>query len=180
MKSIYKFLFIAFVITFAAIHFSCDSFDSFPLNIPVSVNVSVSGSGTSISASQTFCLSDISQTFSDYQDKIKTVTFLKAQYRTTSVSSSSLQGTIVITLRDTDGNVLVSISIPGVKPSDFINNPYELQLSQNEIQAINTYLNNLGSECFEATLGVDNISGGSAPYQVVGTVDFVFEADTSF
>jgi hypothetical protein len=55
-----------------------------------------------------------------------------------------------------------------------------LQLTESELNAIRSYLAlfETNSMCFEATYTLSNLSGGNPPYQVVGAVDFVLEAET--
>jgi len=159
----------------------CDDFNSLPLNIPFTIDVSVSGSGSTLSNSQSYCLSTDSETYDEYRDKIQSLTFIEAAFRTTSVLPSDLSGNINVTLQDGDGNVLFSYDIPGASPADYLspNSPYILQLNQSQIDFINTYLNSLLNQgaCFTATITVNNITG-QAPYTINGAIDMVIEADT--
>jgi hypothetical protein len=159
----------------------CDSFNSLPLNIPFTIDVSVQGSAATLSDSQSYCLSTDSETYNEYRDKIQSLHFVEAAYRTTGVVPTNLTGNITVTLQDDNGNVLFSYDIPGATPADYMtpNSPYILQLNQSQIDFINTYLNNLLSQgaCFTATVTVSNITG-QPPYTVEGAIDMVIEADT--
>jgi hypothetical protein len=156
---------------------SCDSVESnFPVNIPIKMELTVSGMSTSANATGTYCLEGTS-TYDEYKNKIESIKYVKASYRTVNVTPQGLQGNIKITVKDQAGNVLFNQDILGVVIIDYKNSPYEITLSQNEINTINEYISSLGSNCFEATLLVDNISGGDPPYEVKGAIDILFEAD---
>ena len=53
-----------------------------------------------------------------------------------------------------------------------------MSLNQNQIQLMNTYFGSLQNTCFNATIEVKNITGGTPTYEVKGIIDMVFEADT--
>jgi hypothetical protein len=159
----------------------CDKFNSLPLNIPFSLPFQIEGSAATLTDNVSYCLSTDSQTYNEYRDKINSLHFIEAAYRTTSVLPADLSGDINVTLQDGDGNVLFSYDIPNATPADYMspNSPYILQLDQGQIDFINTYLNSLLNQgaCFTATITVSNISG-QAPYTIDGAVDMVIEADT--
>ena len=179
MKKI-KYLFWFFLVLFFLQMNSCDQINSIELNVPVTKEINATGSNTSITESESFCLDETSDTYKSYQDKIKSLSFLEASYRTINVSDPSLQGDINVTLMDINGNVLFDLTIPGVNLTKYMkpNSPYVIHLTQNQVQAINLYLSNLNNQCFKAVLTVNNISGGSAPYSVKGAVDILLKADT--
>jgi len=183
-----KYILHTFLVLFSAVaafmYFSCDKFDTFPLNIPMSVEIISQGSNSPIIQPEVFCLNN-NQEFQDYRDKMKKVTFIEAAWRTKAVSSN-LQGNITLSLRDGNGNLLFTKTLPGANPAAYMapNQPYILVLSANEIQLINTYLDQIFSQgsqnfCFEATATITATSG-STPYLVDGFVDVVFEAETQF
>ena len=159
---------------------SCDEINSIELNVPVTKEITATGSNTSITESDSFCLDETSDTYKSYQDKIKSLTFLEASYRTIAISDASLKGDINVTVSDINGNVLFSLSIPSVNLANYMkpNSPFTIQLTQNQVQAINLYLSNLNNQCFKAVLTINNISGGSAPYSVTGAVDILLKANT--
>ncbi len=163
---------------------SCDSFESFPINVPIAVTINTSGNNTTISESTSFCLMDFSE-YQDYRDDMQSVQYVTAAFRTVS-ASQGLTGDIVVTLQESpSGTILFQITIPNVQPADYIQNPYVIQLGPNEVTLINLFLgsidfsNPLSDVCFTATLSVQNISGGSTPYSLQGVVEIVFEAETS-
>ncbi|MBK7980246.1 MAG: hypothetical protein IPK06_09680 [Ignavibacteriae bacterium] len=82
----------------------CDELNNLPLNIPIVVNFSTSGNNTTISESQSFCLSDYDK-WQENQEKLKSATFVSAAYWTES-TSAGLQGDINVNLSDQFGNTL--------------------------------------------------------------------------
>jgi len=163
---------------------SCDKFNTFPLNIPMTVEIVSQGSNPSLEQSETFCLNN-DQDFQKYRDKMKKVTFIEAAWRTKLVSAN-LQGTIELTLKDENGNTLFSKTLPNANPAVYMapNQPYVIALSANEIALINQYLDDVFSQgnqsfCFEATATI-TVTSGSTPYLVDGYIDAVFEAETEF
>ena len=162
----------------------CDEFNHLPLNIPFSLNVSVSGSDNTLSdTSDPFCISSDSQTYNEYQDKIRSLHFVEAAFRTISVTPADLSGDITVTLLDGDGNEIFRYVIPDAAPADYMkpNSPYILQLRQEQIDFINLNLDQLlnTGACFSASFTVENING-QPPYHIDGAIDMVIEADTEF
>ncbi len=161
---------------------SCDIVDSlkkYPVNIPISVAFSSSGSNTIVAEGGTHCLTN-EDAYQEYEDKINSVKLVKMAYRTTSFSPSSLQGNVSVSVKNDFGVTLFTHTIPNVKPGDYINTPYELQLTNTEIQAVNTYLKNSlaenGGLCLSASLNV-NVTSGGTTNSIAGYVDIVFEAE---
>jgi len=156
-----------------------DAIKSITQNIPITTDFNLSGSATSLTKTETFDLNE-SSTYNTYSDKINTIEFVTAQYRTKSLNQPSMSGTITITVKQSNGTVLFSKVIPGFRPASYTSAPYELTLSQSEIQLVNAYLSILSNRVFTATINFDNITGGTGTYDLNATVDIVFKltADT--
>jgi hypothetical protein len=177
----YKYLLPIFITLFFLQMSSCDEINSIEVNIPVTKEISASGSNSKITEEPvSFCLDEASDTYTEYKDKIKKLTFAQAAYRTVSVSDPSLKGDINLTVMDANGTTLFSLTIPNVILAAYMkpNSPFVIQLNQNQIQAIDLYLSNFTNQCFKAVLTVNNISGGTAPYSMTGAVDILLKADT--
>jgi len=166
----------------------CDAFESFPINIPFTIDVFATGNDNGASGTGAGCLETGSETYQDYKDKIKSLTFVEAAYRTDSVkingqSTNNLTCDINITVRILGGAQLFSYTVTGVNPSIYILKPLVLQLKDFELDAVRIYLESFQDQniCFDATYSLSNISGGGTPpnvYSVKGFVDFVLEAET--
>ena len=151
----------------------CDELNSIPLNIPVTITFA-NQTGTSIVFdSGVYCLNSESETYKEYQDKINSLTFLQAAYRTTSNSNPSFQGNLLVTIYNGSGEVLASYQLDDINPDDYITTPLVLQLNQAQIQAINNTLKN--STCLRAVVQITSTGGSTT---ISGAVDMVFEADT--
>jgi hypothetical protein len=155
-----------------------DSLDTFPLNIPVNIEISVAGNFTSVTRSGDICLSE-SDTYQKYEDKIKSITFLEAAFRTKAVTPSTLSGHVSLTLADGSGNLLFSKDFGTIKPADYISTPYILPLTQTEINAINTYISTQGNKCFTAAVTVSGLPGGTSQ-SIDISIDMVFLSETKF
>ena len=161
----------------------CDEFNSLPLNIPFSINVTVAGTGSTITESTDFCFSTQSDTYNEYRDKVNSLHFVEAAFRTKDVNPADLTGDVVITLQG-NSNTLFTYTITDYTPADYQkpNMPHILQLNQQQIDFINTYLddilNNSEGSCFNATITVNNIVNGGQPSTLNVALDMVIEADT--
>jgi hypothetical protein len=153
---------------------SCDKFNSLPLNIPYRIHFFVSGSGAIGDSTASFC-PDESTTYQQYQDKIKSLSYVQAAITIDSLSSTSLSVDIQIQIKGGSGNILLTQNITGFKPSDYMNKAYVIKLTQNQIIALNNYLKNLTDNCFQVSI---KVSGFSGTQYVGGHIDLVLEADT--
>lgn len=161
----------------------CDEFNSLPLNIPFTLKVHLEGSNTELSDSIFYCLSTDSEIYTENRDKIKSLHFVEAAYRTLSVTPADLSGDIDVTLKDGNDNELFHSLIKDAVPADYMkpNSPFILKLTQEQIDLLNEYLNSLLNEgaCFTAKVAVNNISGKS-PYSIDAAIDMVIEADMEY
>ena len=151
-----------------------DSLKTITQNAPMSQEFKVNSSQTSYSATETIDLSN-SSTYQSYQDKIQQIKFIQAEFRTKSVTPTDLSGNVTLILKDNSGNTLVNYSLGQINPSDYITNPFQLQLNDTQIAAINAYLSILSNKKLKATLQIDNISSSVKPYSLDCVLDIVFE-----
>jgi hypothetical protein len=156
---------------------SCDEFNTFPINVPVTFGFTVTGSDSDYD-SGLYCMSE-SEAYQEYQDNAESITYLKAQYRTISISDNSVEGTINIQVLNSSGTTIINFTETNFTPADYISDEYEITLTQNEIQAFNTYLNSLPDDqkCFTVIITVTGINGTQT---LNGAVDVVFEVVTKF
>jgi hypothetical protein len=157
-----------------------DSFDSIPLDIPITFEINISGQNAQNQASTDFCLSD-NQLYLDYQSKINQINLLEITFRPTEVVPTNLSGDITITIAKSDGTVLITKPLGTISPADYLppNSPYVLTLTQAELQVIDAYLNASG-DCFTATISVTNMNPGAGVDKTLNaSIDVVFRTDTS-
>lgn len=164
----------------------CDIINKLPINVPITFNFQLAGSG--LSDTRIICLSE-SETYLDYKGDVKKLSLLRIIYRTDAEDSSvvpeQIQGFFqVVVKRGDNGEELINTQVPNLKPIDYKkpNLPYELSLTAEEIASVNQFLNlNLtNTPCFEATVTLLNITGGSPPYYLNGHVDVLIEAEVEF
>ncbi|NLT49953.1 MAG: hypothetical protein GXX85_03435 [Ignavibacteria bacterium] len=150
-----------------------DKFDTIDLNIPMSIDIITIGTETTLTESDTFCLTEF-DLYNDNKDKMEEISFVEASYRTTAVSPANLSGNISVELKTEAGLPLFSITIPNDTPAALLNNPIKLALTADQINALNSYVSNLSNQCFEATVSISNMPGGEKT--VTGVVDILFKS----
>ncbi|NOX65339.1 MAG: hypothetical protein GXO85_05950 [Chlorobi bacterium] len=183
MKKTTKIIIIVALFSSLAIFSGCDKLGNIPLNVPIEIKFTLSGSETSAQETVTFCLNQY-QEWNDNKDKIQSVKFLSAAYWTLDYSPSALKGTINAALKDKNGLTLLSINLPNVSPGDYITDGYKIELTKDELDAFNAYLDNLQEDpscsipTFTAEISVTNVTGGT-PYTIHGKVELILEAEVS-
>lgn len=178
MKKLLSIFLVSGIIAFSSCD-TIDSFESLPLNIPISLPLSVSGSNNQLDETQYFCLQNFSE-FTKYQDDIDDLNFVEASFRTNSFSPSDLRGNLMLELKDANGTTIFMNKLNNVSPGDYVDTPYIIQLSESEIDLMNAYLDSDGglNSCFTGTVSLE-VTQGSGNKNFIGIVDIVFEAETS-
>jgi hypothetical protein len=177
MNNILKTAIFSIVVILVFTRSSCDAFQSFLFNLPISFEVEATGS-VDPSGSETFCL-DENETYQDFRDKINSVTLTEIYAVTDSVSPASLQGNIIVELYEglsSSGTLLFSKTLTGVRPIDYDkDNPYKLPLTNAEIQNVNNSLAE-GNRCFYGRYMVIGVSSAQDNY-VKAKIDILFQVD---
>jgi hypothetical protein len=179
MKKIYKLKILLLLLIFV-IHFQgCNILENYLLNLPLMQDITSTGNGPTISETESFCLEDY-EAYSDNIDEIQNVEYVAALYRTLDVPelTPGLAGqNIIVTVEDGDGILIFTRILPTAVADDYIDTPYEIELTESEIALVNGYLaqykenNNL---CFIATITMDNITAGQGPpYTLTGEVELL-------
>lgn len=151
----------------------CDELNSIPLNIPYTYSFTDKTGSDITFDSGLQCLSSQSETYKEYQDKIQSLTYLEASYRTTDNSNPSVQGNLTAIIYNGSGQELASFSKNNIKPEDYKLKPLTISFTQAEIQAINAVLSK--STCLQAVVKISSMNGTTT---ISGAVDIVFQADT--
>jgi hypothetical protein len=154
-----------------------DAFDTLTTGIPITVDIHVAdetGNETTIADSTTFNL-DENDTYKNNKDKINSIKFVKVAYRTKAVTPSDLKGDIILKVKKTDGTLLFSKTISNVTPASYINSPMELQLTQAEIQLMDTFLAMSSNRVFNTTVTIQNLPAGIKTLDAI--IDIVFEME---
>ena len=115
-----------------------DALDTLTQNIPISQEINISTSENSYTQSETIDLSN-SSTYQKYSDKIQQISFVQTEYRTKSVTPADMSGNITLTLKDNGGNILFTYPLGTIVPANYVNTPFQLKLTSDQIQLINAY-----------------------------------------
>lgn len=176
MKKLNK-LFITVIFVLISITFNgCDPFDDIYLTLALETEFSTIGAGSNIFISNGLCLSD----FDDYNDNnedLEEIRYITSAYFTLN-ATQGLQGqNLTLTLYQADGSTqLFRYVIPTFVAANYINNPLEIELTQQEITDLNAYLTNPKEDkCFVATLEVSNVTASSTPYNLSSKFEFLTE-----
>ncbi|MDX1701256.1 MAG: hypothetical protein R3250_11590, partial [Melioribacteraceae bacterium] len=92
-----------------------------------------------------------------------------------------VRGNITVTLAPSVG-AAITRTIPNADPADYIDTPYELVLTEAELDGLNETLQSqleAGFDiCLTASVSI-TITSGTAPYSVDGIVDYNFLAEVN-
>jgi hypothetical protein len=179
MNNIFKqlLLFAGIIITVGML--SCDELENLFINAKISQEITGTGVDP-LDTTATFCLSDFDE-ISDYEDDIEAITYVVAAFRTIS-STPGLTGDIFVSIvSDDDGVTIFSFTILDAHIEDYIESPYELELTQAEIDLFNSYLADYATkDCYTATLSVTNITAESGPpYTLTAIIEIVLEIEAT-
>jgi len=186
MKKATNIIIIAAMFSSLALFSSCDKLENIPLNIPIQKEFTITSSQASASESATFCLNQYKE-WNDNKDKIQSVKFLSAAYWTIDFAPDDLKATIGASVKDKNGVTLFAFELKDVSPKDYMgNNGFKIELSQQEIDYFNDYLNNLQEDptctipSFTAEYHVSNVQwSGANEYTLHGKVEIVLETEVS-
>ena len=178
MKKLYIPLLLVFIIAAAFMQQGCDILNNLFLNQSLKQSIVATGSTNPITQSEMFCLSDY-DAFNDNVDDIQGIKYLSAAYFTEKYSPSDLGATnITVTLRSTSDNEdIFTVNIPNASASNYINNPYKIELNANDIAKFNQYLAEFKTnDCYYAKLSL-NATGSGTEYSLTGRIEIVIEME---
>ena len=179
MKKLYKPIFVfCSCIMFLGFN-SCDVLEQLFLNLKVSEEFHAVGDESEIFASIDDCFSNY-PAFNDNFDKIQTLKYVSAAYYSLEWTPSNLGGNnIYAEIRDCDGNIILTQSIPMAFASDFFEDPYEFILTQEEIDTFNQFLVNYQTcDCFFGVISISPVTpANSPPYTLDGVVEIIIEIE---
>ena len=179
MKKIYIPLLLLFVIVAALTEQGCDILNNLFLDQALKQTIETTGNNSDIQNSKPFCLSDY-DAIDDNIDNIVSITYVSAAYFTESYSEGLTGQNIVATLYAGDGvTVIWQVTIPFGVASDYVNNPYEIVLTPEQVAAFNSYLANYeNDDCYIAELIVQNVNDNDGPpFSLTGRVEIVVQME---
>ena len=176
MKKLKK-LFIALLFIFPLITItSCDPFDEIYLKLAMDIEFSTPGFGPEFEITETFCLSDF-EDYNDNKDNIEEIQYVSSAYITIDATSGLSADSLTMTLYQEDGaTILFDYTIPNFVAEDYINNPLEITLTQQQIANMNAYLTDPQvDKCFVATLAASNVQPSTTQYFLTSKIDLLTE-----
>jgi hypothetical protein len=176
MKKFNRLLLFGFLILTLLTFNGCDPFDDVYLTLAMDTEFSTIGAGSDIYISTNMCLSDF-EDYDDNKDNLEEIRYISSAYLTINATQGLQGNNLTLTLYQADGTtILFQYVVPTFIASNYINNPLEIVLTQQEIGNINTYLKNpQQNKCFVATLTVSNVQSSSTPYQLSSKLEFLTE-----
>ena len=194
MKITYKYLFLVLITITAFLSQSCDILENFFLNLPLKQGITSTGTGPTVNGSETVYLSDY-DAYADNIDEIESIKYLAALYRTLPKGENpnpppdsldltpGLSGSnIQVTVTDGDGNVVFLRSLPTARAEDYLEDPYEIELTGDEITLMNQYLADYKDPVkrellsFTGTVTMDGIEPGAFNV-LTGMVEILLELE---
>lgn len=176
MKKYFKTI-LSTVLLFSLLYINgCDPFDDVYLTLAMDAEFSTVGAGSDIFIQSNMCLSDFDD-YDDNKDNLEEIRYITAAYMTIN-STQGLQGNnLTLTLYEGDGTtMLFRYIVPTFVASNYINNPLKINLTQQEIDDLNLYLQNPQEDkCFVATLQVSNVTASATPYSMQSKLEFLTE-----
>ncbi len=154
---------------------SCDPMDDVYLTLAMDLKFNTEGAGSNIAITDTLCLSD----FEDYKEnknEIEEIRYVTSAYITINATSGLQADSLKLVLYQEDGTPLFQYIIPIFVAADYLGNPLEIELSQQEISNINAYLTNPQEDkCFIGKLTARNVQPSSSLYFLESKLDFLTE-----
>lgn len=143
------------------------------LNVPLSIDIDIEGMDSNIFEEAIFDLNK-SSVYKDNKDNLKEIKFLEAAFRVKDYKPEDLSGELVVTLQNESGITIFEYEIARISTKDYLNKPIVLKLGENEIQAMNAYIEISGNTVFKAIVEVNNITDDGENHVVNGVIDILF------
>jgi hypothetical protein len=151
----------------------CD-LGSLPLNVPITVPFALTSQTNSLEQQKNFCLSQYEGL--DETSKLQRITYVQSAFRIDSLSNNNLTGTLRVEVKH-NGSLIFFYQIASARLADYKTTPKILDLTSEQIQAINVFFENNKDACLDVQVQVSNISSATPPHYMAGFFDLVLEAE---
>ncbi len=153
-----------------------DAFNELVQNFSVERSFVVQGNTSNVPVqTNTFSFED-SDVYKEYKNKLKDVSFVAASLRVDSIDTPSLQGDIILTLKDGNQNTLFTHIFEDFKPADYYGTKAAvITLTQAEMVALNAYVDGTGNKTFTGILQVQNATPANTNVYLKCYMDVAFE-----
>ena len=177
MKKFIKSSLLAFTLITAIVIDGCDIFENFQFGLPVSFEIESPGAPPF--GFTTYCLTD-NETYNNYKDELKSITFVGAYIVTREVNPTTLTGDAALRLYEgtnAQGELLFEHIANDFTPADHDStNAYKVALTSAQIAKVNESLSS-GNRCFYGEYVVQNVTGGGVNNYIRVRIDALFNID---
>ena len=176
MKNLNKLFYISILIVTTLALNSCNPFDELYLTLAMETEFRTEAPVSNVSLTSSICLSEFDD-YNDNSDKLKEIRYISAAYFTLN-SSNGLTGDLRLKLYQGNTNILLfEFTDSNFEADSSLSKPLKINLRQQEVNNINTYLiNPKVDKCFRAELVVLNANDNDGPpFQLNGKVEFLTE-----
>ncbi len=174
MKNLKKLFFTSiFILTILAFN-SCNPFDELYLTLAMDTNFNISIVNGTFSVTQDTCLSS----FEDYdknKNNIEEIRYISSAYITMDSTNGFEADSLILTVSRGDNSTqLFRFTIHNFIADEYVNNPLEIKITQQETANINLFLSNpRENKCFIAKLECFNTTPPTAIYRLNSVIDIL-------
>jgi len=145
--------------------YSCDPFDDLFLTLSMDLEFTTSGNNSTILIPASICLSNFKD-YNDNQKNIEEINYISSAYLTLSATTGLQGDNLRLTFYQADHTtILFQYTQNHFVAGDYVNNPLEIVLTEQEKASVNNYLKEPQvDKCFYAVLELSNVSH-TAPQQ---------------
>jgi hypothetical protein len=174
MKKFNKIFLPAIIIITTLFTYSCDPFDDIYLTLAMELQFDTSGNSSEIFLPASICLSDF-EDYDDNQDKLDEILYISSMYLTLNATTGLQGDNLRLTFYQADhSTVLFQYIQSHFVAGEYISNPLEIILTEQEKVKVNNYLKNPQvDKCFYATLEISNVSSASQNYILNSKMQFL-------
>jgi|GEM_PF-2505123 len=157
----------------------CDIFESFQFGLPIKLEITTQGAAPA--GAEFFCFTD-NETYQQYQDDIKNISFVAAYLVTVEHNNNDLRGDVHLRLYEgtnNSGKLLFEHVALNLKPSEHDStNAYKIVLTNEQITDINASLAE-GGRCFYGEYQITNVQGATPQTQLKVKIDALFNVEAN-
>ncbi len=170
-----KFIFLLSLVSVFVFN-SCDPFEDTYITLSMDTELNTIGAGSNIFITSNLCLTDFND-YNDNIDKLEEIRYITSAYFTNTATTGLRGDNLTLRFYQGDGTTLLfEYVVPIFVAANYVNNPLEIKLTQQEIDKINQYLSDPKvNNCFHAELRVSNVQPSNQQYQLSGRIEFLTE-----
>lgn len=168
---------VLFILLLSMFLTNCDPFEDLYVILSLNTELNTIATDSTVDISSYFCLNDF-EDYKDNKDKLVEVRYLSSVYLTLSATQGLQGNKLVLSFYQANEDSLIfQFTQQSFLASDYINEPLEIKLSQQDINDLNRYLSNAELyNCFQTRLQIFEVQyQGPSPYFLNSKVEFLTE-----